>query len=61
MLEIDDLDHEREDDEDVVPEKFVKLSAKDLTYAYFFQNYMLKNVPCLIKDAISMLNKKYSS
>ena len=50
MLEINDLlDHETDDE---VPEKFVKLSANDLTYANFFQNYMLKNVPCLIQDAI---------
>ena len=31
-------------------EKFVKLSAKTMTYEDFFKNYMAKNLPCLIQD-----------
>ena len=53
MLEINvDDTTSNDDDKDSSRhyEKFVKLSAKAMTYQDFFRNYMVKNLPCLIQD-----------
>ena len=50
--EIDDDTEIINDSNEIIPEKFVKLSAKDLTYQDFFRYYMVQNIPCLIQDVV---------
>ena len=53
MLEINLENYEsKSSNKEVLTKEFLKLSAKNLSYQDFFKDFMLQNVPCLIKDAI---------
>ena len=53
MIEIEAKNNVLEDDTSKLLDTFPVKSAKGLSYSDFFQQFMVKNVPCLIRDLMS--------
>ena len=53
MIEIEDKNNVLEDDSSKLLDTFPVKSGKGLSYSDFFQQFMVKNVPCLIRDLMS--------